>query len=227
MAYSYTALPTATEVYAFLAGANITPGLAQTADAVGGLIGAAYRKVQRETGVQWLAGTAGEVRSFDGSGTGELKVDPFVTVTAVQFLIYPQATGVEVTGFKEVQRMGDMPKTRIQIFQGPSYAVAGYIDRFPQGRSNVNVTGTWGYAPTVPEDVFMAIVKQSAADIAALSAASAQGRVVDWREGDVTEQYADLTVGDAIGWLRDVQDTVLRRRLPYRERGKQAEAPLY
>lgn len=229
MAYTLTALPTGQNVLDFLGLANVTPGTAwtATADAMDGVINAAYQKVRRDTGYQWLPGSTAEVRYYDGSGSGELEVDEYVSVSAVQFLIYPQATGIDVTNFQEVQRMGDMAKTRLQIFRGPSYAVAGYLDRFPEGRSNVAVTAQYGYGTAMPYDVFMAVLKQSASDVAGMSAMQAAGRPVSWREGDVNEQYADLVPGDAIGWLKDVQDTVVRRTKPINQRSRVAAPPLY
>lgn len=224
MANVYTAWPTRTNLSAFLAGANVTAVLSDT-DMLDGLILSAAERITKATNYQWLAGEADEERFYDGSGTGLLQIDEYIDVSEVEFLIFPQATGVNVTSYVEVSR-NLVPKTLLQIYQGATHATYGYLDRFPAGRSNVKVTGQFGYAASIPYDVWFAVLKKAAADVATMSGLSAQGKVIDWTEGDVSERYSDKVVGEAAGWVAEFDMVCRKRRKPRSHRKRMATTPL-
>lgn len=216
MANVYTAWPTRANLATFLTGSNITPALTDT-DMLDGLIAAAAQRITKATNYQWVAGSAGEVRYYDGSGTGLQQIDEYVDVSAVEFVLYPQATGVSVTSFVEVSR-NNFPNSLLQIYQGATHATVGYLDRFPKGRSNIKVTAQFGYASAIPYDVWMAVLKKSAADVSAMNAMAAQGKAVAWDEGDVSERYSDKSPGEAAGWVAEFETVCKRRRKPYSHR---------
>ncbi len=203
MAYVYTALPTVADVKAMCLAAHVDTSLSSftMVDAqITGIIAARGKTLQKKTQRQFLPGTAGEIRYFDGSGTGILYVDEYVDVTAIEFFYVPTAASVSVANFVEVSQ-SPWGKDKIQILQGQANISFGFYLRFPEGRSNIKVTATWGYGTSYPEDVFMAILQASTADVLMANTMSAQGQALKYTDGDASEQWTGESLGESAGWL--------------------------
>lgn len=203
MAYDYTAMPTVDDVKAMCLAAHVdtTDSAFTMTDAqITGIIAARARSLEKKTQRQFVAGSSGEVRYFDGSGTGIMFVDEYVTVTAVDFFYVPATTVVSVTNFVQVEQQ-PWANEKIQILQGQANISYGFFLRFPEGRSNIKVTGTWGYGSTVPEDVFLAVLQAATADVLMTNTLSAQGQTLKYIDGDASEQWSDDTIGMSSGWL--------------------------
>jgi len=222
----YTVWPTIANVYALLTASNITPTMASTDLVATGFLDEAIQGMTQLTKRQFLPGSTGEVRYFDGSGTGLQTVDEFIDVTAVEFLMFPQVAGVNVQYWYE-PATNKFPNTTLQIFQGPANTNFGYVAAFPQGRRNIKVTGQWGYAATIPADVWMAVLKKAAAGIAAVNSLDAQGKTSKLVDGDASVDYGSDMPGDVAGWLEDFDCAVKKYRRPDSERRRrQAETLL-
>ena len=223
----YSTWPTIANVYALLTGANITPGLASSSLVAQGFLDEAIGLMGQLTKRQFVAGSAGEIRYFDGSGTGVQTVTEFVDVPAVQFLLYPQVAGIDIQYWYEQSR-NQYPNTTLQIYQGPANTNYGYVANFPQGRSNIKVTGTWGYASTIPYAVWMAVLKGAAASIATMNSLTSQGKLAKWVDGDASEDYGgSANFGEFTGWAKEFYSTVKAYKRPEAERRKFKTAALY
>lgn len=173
MAFVLTDKPTAANVQTILTQygySSLSSGL--DADLLALEIDSAVSAIEKETQRQFVPGSVGEIRYYDGSGTGLMVIDPYIDITAVEFAVFPQVTGVEITRYVEVEQQ-NTPKTRIQIFQGAPSISVGYLNHFPEGRSNIKVTGQFGYSAEIPANVFMAMAKMAAASV--IEAHSASG----------------------------------------------------
>lgn len=207
-----------------LTSAGITPTLSSGDDLYLLRINAAYSRLTHETQRQFLPDQTASVRYYPGSGTGKMVVDEYIDVTQVQFLYAPLATGIDVTRYVEVDRK-HVPKTEIEIYQGPTHAVGEIIDRFPEGRSNIEVTAKWGYAANIPQDVWAAILYKAAADIAVADQISVAGRPLRWKEGDVEETFANITVGEAAGWIKEWDNVIMKYQRPISEMHRRRRVP--
>jgi len=196
------AWPVQADIDLKLAVAGITPRAEVTAAYYTQVVAAVAQQVTQITKRQFVAGSAGEIRYFDGSGTAEQDVDEYVDVTDVQILGYLGAPGTSLSvAYEPVDNL--YPKTRIVIFQGSLPAIGRvWLDSFPAGRKNIKVTGTWGYGSTIPYDLWEAVVEEAASRIAAESLFNPSGRLGSWAERDVMEKR-DLTLpGEANSWHR-------------------------
>jgi hypothetical protein len=214
MAIDYSSWPVAADVTALLASANITPGAGLTADLIALRLASATQEITQRTHRQFLPST--ETRNFDGSGSGEMLVDEYVGVTAITLYLVPSVGVTDVTQFVEVER-STYPKTRLQIYQGPSNAPYGWFTYFPQGRSNVGVTATWGYGATIPPDVWQAVLYKSAADCAEANRMTDRGLLTSVRDDDQTEQYKADSIGQSAGWLAAFESACERYKRPLRQ----------
>lgn len=225
MAVTYTAWPTVAQVSAFLTSANISPTLQTSDDLYQVHIDAASAEMGKRTQRQFVAGSAGEVRYYDGSGDGMQPIDEFIDVSAVQFLMYPQVAGIDIQYWYEPSRNG-YPQDVLQIYQGPANTNYGYVANFPLGRSNIKVTGQFGYAATIPAPVWMAVLKKAAASIAAANTLDAQGKMVSETDGDADHKYGGDMPGDTAGWLEDFEAAVKAYKRPLKTRRRRQKAAL-
>jgi hypothetical protein len=207
MAYVYTAWPDASAVIEMLAAANITLPGTVTGDVIQLHIDSAAASMQQETHRQFVPGTAGETRYFDGSGNAMMEIDEFITITAVEFLWFPLVAGVNLANFSVISKK-TFPNTKIYIYQGAANATYAYIHTFPKGRNNIKITGTWGYAATIPQDVWKAVAAKAAGELATLNAMTAQGRLVSWTDLDVSENYGTEHCEEAAGWTKQYNKAV-------------------
>lgn len=185
-------------------------------------IDATVGDIEHRTGRQFVPGCPSEVRYYDGSGTGEMVIDEYVSIESVEILTVPGVGASYALNWYE-KDINLRPKTKIQIYQGPPN-YGQYWQNFPQGRSNIKVTAQFGYAATIPAEVYLAIMQGAAAQIgAALTMRSRDdsfvpGRFIEWKDADRSEKYADMLVGDAIGWSKNYEQTIIDHSKPRRRK---------
>lgn len=226
MAQNYTAWPTYTQIITHLtnAGIPIRSGVensyyTQEVDAV-------VADLQRVTHRQFIPGSAGEERSYDGSGTGEQPVDDMIAMTAVEISGWIGIQSFNVTS-AVLLNQNSFPRNRIIIAQGPPFQfVNGIFTKFPEGRANVTVTGTYGFGQYIPDDVWIAVRNMTAARIAgAFLSDSTTGRIMkSFIEGSSSEKYVDgepgSMIGEAQGWVQSYRKVIQVYRKPINARLK-------
>lgn len=203
MAYVYTAWPTLANLKDLLDGAHVDttdPSFTLSDDYLQGLLDARAEQLRIETGRQFVAGSSGEIRYFDGSGTGLQRIDEYVDITDVAFFYVPGSAFLSVTNFYEVSQL-PWGKDKLQILQGQANLNYAFLQRFPEGRSNIKVTGTWGYGSTIPQPVFLAVLQAAAADALQANTLSAQGQTKRYVDGDASEEWVGTMIGESAGWL--------------------------
>ena len=88
---------------------------------------------------------------YDGDGTDELMVDDLITLTKVDILDYNGDVLYTIDSATDEYHLypaNTTPKTMIKINRG-----GAPVGIFLCGNQNIKVTGTFGYAATVPEDI--------------------------------------------------------------------------
>ncbi len=141
-----------------------------------------------------------ETRYFDGSGTGVQEVDEIVTLTSVAVMGWVSGSPLTLDNVY-LRQDKTYPHTLIEITQGILPAAVLYFDAFPAGRQNIKVVGSWGYAATIPADLWESVAEETAARLAAESVFDPDGRLESWREADgTTEKYVLQLVGEAAEW---------------------------
>jgi hypothetical protein len=125
----------------------------------GRLRAAVAARIFRRTHRQFVAGATDEERFYDGTGAAEQEVDEMVSLTSVQVIGLQSDPGYTLDNTLLVQEQA-LPRTRIIVAQGslPAYATNAaflpYRTIFPVGRQNIKVTGQFGFAATIPEDLW-------------------------------------------------------------------------
>ena len=136
------------------------------------------------------------VRHIDGSGGLLLRVPDMVRMD-----------GVSVDG-------SPIPSAMAYPLDGPPYLWIATGARIPEGTGNVSVTGMWGYAATVPEDIARATACLSAAEVLTRLQPDRSGGVRTQVTGLAREEFPD---GGPFGeTIRNLQTTAGRLLLPYR-----------
>ena len=215
MAFDFSAWPTVANI-------NTLLGLADTSVTLSGDVGdmvlaSAIQEMTKRTGRQFLAGSSGEVRYYDGSGTNVQIVDDYVDITAVEVIGISGATGLILSNFWEAEREG-YPKNRIYTRQGSGYQPQREFRVFPADGQNIKVTGTWGYGATIPVDVWEAVQKMAALKGLENTSIYEGGRQVSYTEADRSERFADGTLRETSGWGREIEAVIKRYRKPLRQR---------
>lgn len=200
---TYAQWPTIDDVQNFLLRADITlrSNLAQS------VLDAVIYDVGRRTLRQFVADTHDTQRTYAGTGTAEQEVDEIVALTSVTVVGYQSAPGYTL-GSVQVFQEQNKPQTRLITARGslPGLVGEGYIapypTRFPTGRSNILVTGVFGYACSIPPDLWNAVAGEMAFRLASEAMFSPQGRVLEDDRGDVRKKFraADPMM---IGWHDD------------------------
>lgn len=230
MAYDYTALPTTDELDDVLASAGLSALSTSVAeDLQQAALDAAAKRMEKQTRRQFVAGSAGEVRWYDGSGTGRLEIDEYIDITAVDFVIFPNPSLVSATQFVEVEQQAS-PKTILQIFQGQANYTTAYYPKFPEGRSNIKVTGQFGYDTSIPADVYLAIVYMAAAHLADTNTVSTGGGLLlkSWVNADRQETFeTGAKPSDIAGWKDFAKETIKQYRRPLGAKQRRVARPLY
>lgn len=229
MAYTYTAAPTTAVVADLLATVGLSSLTTVAADLQAAYLAAAVQEIQQDTKRQFVPGSSDEVRYFDGSGTGLLVVDEYVDITAIEFLIQPQAAATNATNFVEVST-NLYPKTRLQIYQGAAHVTRGYLPFFPEGRANIKVTGTWGFSSSIPADVFMAMAKKAAMQMIDANQIATGGglQLKQWTNADRSETFDTSKLASEIaGWQKDIDGVKKRYTRSLTEHRARTRPPLY
>lgn len=211
--YNLSEAPTTFALRNFLQTAGVVIPADMDEDTLQLAIDAAVGDFEHKTQRQFVPGCVGEVRYYDGSNTGELVIDEYIDVSAVEIMAIPNyGSGSQAVEVYQVRTNGK-PSTKLQIFQGPSNYPA-FFTVFPQGRSNIKVTGQFGYAATIPAEVYQAMLKSAGTTIVNMLTLRTRddsfvpGRLVSWSEADATEKYADTLSADVLGWPKDVAETI-------------------
>lgn len=211
---SYSLWPTAADLESRLAAAGVT--VRDGADLQGAL-DALVAEVERETRRQFVPDAEDTTRFFDGTGAAELWVDELVSLTEVRVLGYPDDLGTALPNVELVYRQGE-PRDRIVVARhstpatGGAYGAPGYgwglhgaaltPRAFPAGRQNIAVTGRFGYAETVPADLWRAVLGEAAARLTDEATFSTRGRLVEYKDDEVSEKYALGTTATSVDGLR-------------------------
>jgi hypothetical protein len=225
MAIDYTAYPVVSDLTAKLLAANITLSANASTDQKQLAIDSAKNLIEYKCGRQFLPGSPGEVRYFSGNGTGQLDIDDYITLTAIEFLQVPATSTVAITDWVEVTRV-PYPKTQIKILRGPANMPYGWWTAFPQGRENIKITGTWGYGANIPAGVWDAVLCMAAAEMADQARLSAQGMLTGVKDLDQDFTWSDKMIGQVAGWRDKFDDAVRTYKRPLRPVIGRNKAPL-
>lgn len=219
MAQNYTAWPVKADIDTQLASAGITVRTGTPNSYYTRKIDAVVAYLTKKTHRQFLKGSSGEVRYFDGSGTGEQVVNEFVTLEQVDIIGFSLTSTIELVN--AVAALSESwPNNRIIIYQASIPPVSGaLIHNFPPGRRNIKVTAQWGYGPYIPDDVWEAVAGKVAALLAAEASVDGDiGRIKKWVEGDALEEYDTDLPGKIAGWEAYFDSIIKTYRLPTNNR---------
>ncbi len=228
MAVVYTAWPTGAQVIDFLAKANLKPALLQASDdAMTMRLNAVAALIEQKAKRNFLQTASGVLRRFDGSGVQEQEVDDYVDVTKIEIVQFGAVQGLEVTDFLE-HKAEHYPKTRIYMRQGTRPFWGNFfLDRFPEGYANIEVTGTWGYGAEIPQDVWFANLLLVATSIMDMEGIQPQGSVLNWKEGDVSETFYPRPPSDAAGWEKFAWNTIMLHTESFGRKLRKRRAKFY
>jgi hypothetical protein len=210
--YDYTAWPGTDHLTELLEAAGVTLRAEVSTEQQQALLDAIVAEVALKTRQQFV--TSIGIRYFDGSGTPEMDIDAFVELDLVRALwSNTTGTGLTLNAVIDLPESG-LPNTRIAMYRGGLPTLGGYlVDRFPAGRGNVEVTATWGYAATIPADLWEAVAMEASARLVDATAFSlittdgvvtAFGPVISWRQADMSKTWASGMKSDrpsdSLGW---------------------------
>jgi len=214
MAIDYTAYPTVSDVTDLLASANITLGAGVTADIKQLKIDAAIAELEHATGRKFAPGATGEIRYYNGSGTGEIVIDEYVSIESIEFLQLPGVSTITITNWAEVEHP-PFPKTHVQILRGPSNMSVGWWTKFPQGRSNIKVTAQFGFEE-VPAAIWSAVASKAAANLADAARMSGNGMLTGLKDLDQDFTWSSEQIGTLAGWKSEFDAAKALYRRPLR-----------
>jgi hypothetical protein len=181
-----TAWPEVTDVASIVSAMGVTMRTAISTAIQTNILNACISNFNARTRRTWLPVT--ETRYFNGSDSGMIEVDEYTEISTVEIIgWYGITSGMVIDSIVEVDR-ANYPKTKIQIYRNSLpglYRV--WVDRFPAGRSNIKITADWGYATTVPDDVWWGVAYQAAGILINISNYATDGFNIKWQEADVTE----------------------------------------
>lgn len=210
---SHTVWPTHSDITAKLATVGITLGASYGTAAIQQVLDSTIETVERVTKRSFVLETA--TRVFDGSDTGILEIDEYTAINTVWLVSYLGAPSPNVVmdGVVEVQQNKE-PKTFIQIFQGsiPGY-LRHYINKFPSGRSNIEINADWGYDVTIPNDLWLGVLLRSISLILKESSYDdiGVGFRNKWQEAGVQESRTFQDSAEFFGGSKGHFSTLLRR----------------
>jgi hypothetical protein len=212
---SYSAWPTPTEIRAIVAGHGVTLPAAVSDSLISARVEAIAKMVQRETRRELIPVSAS--RYFDGSGTGELDVNDFISISEVKVVGIIGTPQSSILNWCEIETALS-PKNRIAIARGsyPAFSPV-WLTAFPEGRRNIYITGVWGFASTIPEDLWLAVAEFTAAQFIDASSVvfGAAGTMSAWEEADVKEKFEmSFTQSDRAGFNGRMQSAIERYKKP-------------
>lgn len=185
---SHTTWPTITDVSALVSamGGTVTAGTA-IQDSI---LDAVIQTVNLRTHRTWIPTTT--TRYYNGNDQGEIEIDEFITISTIELIgWFGVTTGLELSNFAPIENRPGYPNTRLQIYRGSIPAFyRHWVDRFPSGRQNLKITGIFGYATTIPDDLWWGVAAQAAGihlNMLQYGAQGTAGFLIKWAEADVTE----------------------------------------
>lgn len=209
----YGAWPLAADVQARLDAAGIVLRGA-SGDAGGGAdtarIQAAMDEVAAEVGRRTLRQFVADpldsptTRSYDGSGTARLEIDEFVELDGVSVVGLSGDAGFALTNVSAIVEQGKpvWALTRLVGGAGGFPAVGSVLPLgavFPVGRQNIVVTARFGYAESIPADLWHHVCGEMARRVAVEAVYQAGGRLQTQKAGDEAQAFT-LSDVDALGW---------------------------
>lgn len=215
MAVDYTDWPKAKDVKDKLSAVGATLPNDLTEEYLQRQIDAVIEDIEKTCRRQFKASPEAEERAFDGSGTGELEIDEYISIESIRILgWFGTVTGFALSRWYEPQR-NKFPKSRIQIYQGSLPALMRvWIDRFPEGRSNIVVKAVWGYGPKIPADLWEAVASEAAHRIVSELVFSTSGWLTEWQEADVAERRELIEPKKLLTWHKQYLRALRRYRKP-------------
>lgn len=206
MAVSYAAWPVAADVSLLLSACNVTLRVtgADATERIARVRAEVAGEVLQRTSRQFLADSNDTTRTYDGSGSPEFEVDEMVSLTSARVIGLQSEPSYFLDNVVLVAEY-TVPYTRIVTAKGSlpafttSVATYPYRTLFPAGRQNIQVTGKFGYAATIPQDLFEAVAGECAHRLALEVGWRPTGAVSERRAGDATVKFALADAG-ATGW---------------------------
>jgi len=180
------------------------------------LLARATAELQQFCGRELLPTAAGIARTFSGDGSAVLTIDDLLTCTEVAV----EGAAVD-TGSYRLEGVGGAPYVylvrdflpRSWVSGEPNYRRTG--GAWPEGSDNVRVTGTWGYATTMPTGLVEACCILTAYRMVLQPAAWAQTpEVVSQSVGDVSQTFVTRTTKGSA--LEVERERALDLARPYR-----------
>ncbi len=171
-----------------ITGSELTERIRQITDQV-------TSEVARTTQRQFIADSSDSVRSYDGAGFAELEIDEFISFTSAVAVGLQADPGYPLDNISVVVEQ-NKPTTRLVRGVGslPAFPVAAVYQPvpaiFPAGRQNIQVTATFGFAATIPEDLWQAVNCEIARRLAAETVFSLSGGRTELKEGDIATAWA-------------------------------------
>lgn len=188
---SHTDWPTITDANTIASAMGVTFGTAQTA-AFTMISESLIQTIKTRTHRTFI--TITEDRTYDGSDTGRLEVDDYISINTIQLLgFFGNTPGLSLDNFNPVDKK-TFPKSVIQVYQGSVPAFMHmWIDRFPAGRSNIKINALWGYDTTIPSDLWLGVNLQLTGMLLNGMMFNTEGWLVKIAEANATEvrQFID------------------------------------
>ncbi len=237
-----TAWPTTGDVATKLAALGITLRAGATSGYQSQVLNAVIDEVGRETRREFLK-TAGQARAFDGSGTPEIEVDEFVSGSITLVRILGAIGSTQSLTLSNVEQVTDtlLPCTRIKLYRGTvPWITQVLVDRFPQGRENIEVTADWGYGATIPYDIWDAVCGEAAfrlAQEAAIDPGYDAGagvhtgpfkRWAEGGEGGASEEYSTsgVEIVNGVWWTKAYARAIRNYRRPTGRHLRRLRSPM-
>ena len=210
MSVDYTAYPTTSDVADLASATGVD--ISRAVGSVQQIIDAVVREVERDTLRQFVASE--EVRYFNGSGTGQLDIDEFVSLNSVNVIAYLGVTGLVMPSVVPVESHG-RPNFRLQIARGslPNVGLI-WIDRFPNGRGNIAVDAVFGYGSSIPQDLWESIAEESAGRLISLALFDPAGRVDQVKQGSADVSFDLALPSEFAGWHERFLKAKVRYKRP-------------
>lgn len=201
--------PRGNELGSYLEGAGISPGAGLNLDT---LIGAARRDFERAVGGIILAAQEPQERRFDppfARWPALLDLGDFLLEPASVAYQRPDGDPQSYTIDEDVWFRPDNAAER-----GRPFELLEFLRPWPHfsrhgDRRSIRVTGRWGYADSVPDDVFDAILARAAWRAASPVRHAETGGMAAIHQADVKLQFGVESFGNIVdGWGRVFEETV-------------------
>lgn len=180
----------------------------------------ATAEVQRICGRTFIAspadGVPNEVRTFPGTGIESLSIDDCLEIASVVV----NGGTVDSTGYLAKGVGGKLPYTYLVRQALSAYLIAEYAEVSPWFSSgiwpesyDVTITGAWGYAAAVPDEVVEATCMLAATRMKVSPILAASSNVKSFSAGAVSQTFVAGT--EAVAALRAYRDDAKRLLMPF------------